>query len=117
MWSQWWPIIINPWIDADGNHLGWSIRVGSGGCVLGICVSLACTSGRPWRVHRSRIRVVTDHILGAPVTPVPPPLPPADTDGSSSSSSSSYAIAGNSLTEAVMAIQDEPAPHHDIVSS
>ena len=64
--SSWWPVIVNPWIDAWGKHAGWSIQVP--GCVWMICVSLACTNGRPWPVHRSRLRVVTDHIMGLPAT-------------------------------------------------
>lgn len=69
--SEWWPVVINPWVEA------WSSIGGrrAPGCFWGMCVSLALTGGRPWAIHRTRIYVVTNHILGAAVAPAEPPEP------------------------------------------
>ena len=68
--SQWWPIVVNPWVVAWSNvHRNNQAH----GCVPGVCLSLACTNGRPWAIHITRLRVITTHIHGAPAPPLVPP--------------------------------------------
>ena len=51
-WHSWWPAMCNPWTycGADGQAL-WAM-----------CADNACTGSRPWKVHRTRVYVITDDI-------------------------------------------------------
>ena len=55
---QWWPMIINPWTPA------WNIfgQIDAN-LFWGMCPALAINGGRPWPVHKDRVRVLTDRIL------------------------------------------------------
>ena len=55
---QWWPMVINPWTPA------WNIfgQIDPN-LFWGMCPALAINGGRPWPVHASRVRVLTNRIL------------------------------------------------------
>ena len=55
---QWWPMVINPWTPA------WNIfgQIDPN-LFWGMCPALAINGGRPWPVHKDRVRVLTNRIL------------------------------------------------------
>ena len=78
--GRWWPMIINPWQDA------WDFSgVPHDDLYWGMCPALAINGSRPWRVHRERIRVLTDLILE--VAPLPTAPSEAGTEAAASDSS------------------------------
>lgn len=56
--GQWWPMIVNPWTPA------WNIfNEIDPNLIWSMCPALAINGGRPWPVHKDRLRVLTDRIL------------------------------------------------------
>ena len=55
----WWPMLVNPWRPAWNGMTGrWDDET-----AWGSCLALGVNGGRPWPVHRTRLAILSGHLM------------------------------------------------------